>query len=72
MKQNLGKLDRIFRLVLAIWLLGPFTPIFYVQAIYTTAWAVWLIIILGLIALLESFTGWCWLHSILKINNKNQ
>ena len=66
MKQNLGKLDRILRFLLAFWWLGPFAPQF--QA----AWANWIIIIIGLIALLESFTGWCGLHSLFRINNKNQ
>ena len=66
MKQNLGKLDRILRFLLAFWWLGPFAPQF--QA----AWANWIIIIIGLIALLESFTGWCGLHNLFKINNRNQ
>ncbi len=66
MKQNLGKLDRILRFALAFWWLGPFAPQF--QA----TWANWIIIIIGLIALLESFTGWCGLHNLFKINNRNQ
>ena len=66
MKQNLGKLDRIFRFALAFWWLGPFAPYF------GTAWVDWLIFGVGLIALLESFLGWCLLHQLLKINNKNQ
>ncbi len=65
-KQNLGKLDRIFRFVLGIWLLGALGPYFGV------AWADGLVLILGLIALLESFAGFCWLHSLFGINNKNQ
>ena len=65
-KQNLGKLDRIFRFALAFWLLGPFKPEF------GFVWANWAILIVGFIALLESFDGWCGLHSIFKINNKNQ
>ena len=65
-KQNLGNLDRIFRFLLAFWFLGPFAPKF------TLAWANWIIVILGLIALIESFTGWCWLHNLFRINNKNQ
>lgn len=65
-KQNLGRLDRILRFALAFWWLGPFTP--------KTAfvWLNWAILILGLIALWESFSGWCWLHQLFKINNKNQ
>ncbi len=66
MKQNLGKLDRIFRFGLAFWWLGPWMPQ------YDLVWASWLITIVGWIALFESFTGWCWLHSLLNINNKTQ
>ncbi len=66
MKQNLGIVDRILRFALAFWFLGPLAPIFAV------AWLNWAIIILGLIALLESFVGWCGLHSLFGINNKNQ
>ncbi len=66
MNQNLGKLDRIFRFVLAIWWLGPIAPQFGV------VWVSWLIFIVGWIALLESFTAWCWLHTLFGIDNKNQ
>ncbi|MBI5798183.1 DUF2892 domain-containing protein [Candidatus Woesearchaeota archaeon] len=66
MKQNLGKLDRIFRFALAFWWLGPWAPQFNV------AWANWIILIVGCIALLESFIGWCWLHEYFHINNKSQ
>jgi len=66
MKQNLGKLDRIFRFVLAVWWLGPYAPSF------TANWANMLIIIVGLIALIESFIGFCWCHDLFKINNRNQ
>jgi len=66
MKQNLGMLDRIFRFVLAVWWLGPFAPQF------TQSWANWLILIVGVIALIESFIGWCGLHNFFCINNKNQ
>ena len=66
MKQNLGKLDRILRFALAFWWLGPFAPY------YGIAWLDWLIFAVGVIALLESFLGWCWLHQLLGINNKNQ
>jgi len=65
-KQNLGKLDRIFRFVLALWFLSLFKPRLGVP------WADWLILFVGLIALVESFTGWCGLHDWLGINNKNQ
>ena len=32
----------------------------------------WLIAIIGWIALIESFLGWCWLHNLFNINNKSQ
>ena len=66
MKQNLGKLDRIFRFVLGIAWLSPFAPQFdgnaYNMLISIVAW----------ITLVESFLGWCWLHRIFGIDNKNQ
>ena len=65
-KQNLGKLDRIFRFALAFWWLGPWAPAF------GFVWANWVVAIVGWIALLESFVGWCWLHTFFRINNKNQ
>lgn len=65
MKQNLGTTDRILRFALAFWWLGPFAPVF------NLSWLNWVIIVIGLIALLESFIGWCWLHSLFRINNKN-
>ena len=66
MKQNLGKVDRILRFALALWWLGPWAPA------YGAEWVNWLIFIVGWIALIESFTGWCGLHTFLNINNKNQ
>ncbi len=66
MKQNLGITDRVLRFALAFWWLGPFAPTF------NFAWLNWIVIIIGLIALLESFVGWCGLHSLFGINNKNQ
>lgn len=66
MKQNLGKIDRILRFILAFWWLGPFSPV------YNLNWINWIIFIVGWIALAESFLGWCWLHTFFKINNKNQ
>ncbi len=65
-KQNLGNLDRILRFALAFWWLGPLAPEFSI------IWVNWLITIIGVIALLESFTSWCGLHSVFGINNKNQ
>lgn len=66
MNQNLGKLDRIFRFVLAIWWLGPLAPQFNAE------WGNVLVAIIGWIALAESLLGWCWLHRLLHVDNKNQ
>ena len=66
MSSNLGKLDRILRFVLAFWWLGPLAPQ------YGNEWVNWAIFVVGWIALLESFWGWCWLHTIFGIDNKNQ
>ncbi len=66
MNQNLGKVDRVLRFALAFWWLGPLMPQF------SGMWANWLVAIVGWIALVESFLGWCWLHSLLHINNKSQ
>lgn len=66
MDQNLGKLDRIFRFVLAVWWLGPLAPQF------DAGWANWLIVAVGSVALIESFIGWCGLHRLLGIDDKNQ
>ena len=66
MKQNLGSVDRILRFALAFWWLGPLAPQF------NLVWANWIITIVGGIALIESFSGWCGLHTLFKINNKNQ
>lgn len=65
-KQNLGKLDRIFRFALAFWWLGPLAPRFEAE------WANLLIFIIGWIALVESFIGWCFFQHIFGIDNKNQ
>lgn len=64
--QNLGKLDRIFRFALAFWWLGPWAPSFGAE------WGNVLIAIVGWISLVESFWGWCWLHTAFRIDNKNQ
>lgn len=66
MKQNLGKLDRILRFLLAFWWLGPWAPH------YVADWANWLILVVGWIALAESFLAWCWIHDFLGLDNKNQ
>ena len=66
MKQNLGKLDRILRFALGFWWLGPWAPQFDFILVN------WLIAIVGGIALIESFLGWCGLHTLFNINNKSQ
>ncbi|MBS3075383.1 DUF2892 domain-containing protein [Candidatus Pacearchaeota archaeon] len=59
-------LDRIFRFLLGFWLLGPFAPRFQLE------WLNWIIIIIGIISLIESFVGKCLLHNWFNINNRNQ
>ena len=66
MNQNLGQVDRILRFALAVLLLSPLAPQF------AAGWANWLIAVVGWIALGESFLGWCWLHRLFGIDNKNQ
>ena len=65
-KQNLGKLDRVFRFVLGIWWLSPLAPLF------SNEWGNLIIVVVGWIALAESFLGWCFLHGLFGIDNKNQ
>jgi len=65
-KQNLGKLDRIFRFVLGLWWLSPLAPHFW------SPWANVAVFIIAWVALIESFIGWCGLHDMLGINNRNQ
>ncbi len=66
MKQNLGKLDRIFRFILGILWLGPMAPQFSV------GWVNIAVCIIAVIALVESFLGYCMLHNLFNINNKDQ
>jgi len=66
MSQNLGKLDRILRFALAFWWLGPWAPSFGIPLVD------WAIFIVGLIALFESFSAWCLLHSLFGVDNRNQ
>jgi len=66
MKQNLGKVDRVLRFALAFWWLGPWAPQ------YSFVLVNWAIFIIGWIALVESFIGWCWIHNFLGIDNKSQ
>jgi len=66
MTQNLGKVDRVLRFALAFWWLSPLAPQF------DASWANVLIVVVGWIALLESFWGFCWLHTLFRVDNKNQ
>lgn len=66
MNQNLGKLDRVLRFVLAFWWLGPWAPQF------NMGWVNLLVTVVAWIALAESFLGWCGLHRLFGIDNKNQ
>jgi len=66
MKTNLGTVDRVLRFGLAFWWLGPWA----LQ--YNAAWANWIIAIVGWIALIESFLGYCWLHDLFGIHTKDQ
>ncbi|MBI4714120.1 DUF2892 domain-containing protein [Candidatus Uhrbacteria bacterium] len=66
MKQNLGKIDRVLRFALAFWWLSPLAPQFGAE------WANLLVLIVGWIALVESFVSWCGLHELFHIDNKNQ
>lgn len=64
MKQNLGTVDRVLRFALAFWWLGPWAPEFGAN------WANTLVLIVGWIALVESFIGWCGLQKWFGIGGK--
>ena len=66
MTQNLGKLDRILRFALAFWWIGPWAPSYDIVLVNS------IIFVVGWIALAESFWGWCWLHRLFGIDNRNQ
>lgn len=59
--KNLGKVDRVLRFALAFWWLGPWAPAFSISWLNGVVFAV------GLIALVESMVGFCWLQHLLKI-----
>ena len=65
-KQNLGTVDRMLRFLLAFWWLGPWALRF------NTEWVNWVIVIVAWIALIESFTAYCWIHRAFGIKNMNQ
>lgn len=60
---NLSKTDRWLRFLLAFWWLGPWAPQY-------GGGVMWLLFVIGWIALLESFCGYCWLHHLFGIRNK--
>ncbi len=64
MKSNLNAVDRVLRFALAFWWLGPFAPV------YSATWVNWVIFIVGWIALLESFLGYCGLQHALGLDRK--
>jgi len=66
MKQNLGKLDRILRFIFGVWAIQFVLPMLKNELLW------WIVLVLALIALLESFIGKCRLHNLLKIDLKNQ
>ena len=61
--RNLGVVDRLLRFALAFWWLGPWAPH------YATEWVNWAIFVIGWIALIESFLGWCAVHALLGIHD---
>ncbi|MBI2483246.1 DUF2892 domain-containing protein [Candidatus Uhrbacteria bacterium] len=61
--RNLGFLDRVLRFALAVWWLGLWAPVFPYE------WANWGISIIGWIALVESFLGWCGFHALWGIHD---
>jgi hypothetical protein len=63
---NLGTTDRVLRFALSFWWLGPWA------LRYPVEWVNWIIVVVGWIALLESFVGYCWLHDALGIRMKEQ
>lgn len=65
-KHNLGIVDRVLRFTLAFWWLGPWVPE------YPAEWVNWVIFVVAWIALVESFIGWCWLHTAFGVNNRDQ
>lgn len=65
MKQNLGKIDRVLRFALAFWWLGPWA----IVSVYT--WVNYIMFFIAWVALVESFIGYCWLHDLFGIKNKD-
>ncbi len=66
MKQNLGKLDRILRFLFGVWIVS------WVLPTVKTEWLWWVLLVVAVIALLESFLAHCNLHSWFGVDNKKQ
>lgn len=71
-KQNmdmgkLGKLDRVLRFALAFWWLSP-----SLAPQFSNEWLNIAVAVVGWIALIESFIGYCALHRLFNINNQEQ
>lgn len=66
MKQNLGKIDRVLRFLFGVWAISWLLPVIKNTALW------WIVLVVAVIALIESFYSYCWLHELFGINNKNQ
>ncbi len=66
MKQNLGKLDRVLRFLFGVWAISWLLPTLKNPLLW------WVVLIVAIIALVESFYSYCWIHEFLGIYNKNQ
>ena len=63
MKHNLGNVDRVLRFLLGVWLIQWVLPNVQNQVFW------WILLVLGLISLIESFIGYCWLHTLFGVKN---
>lgn len=66
MKKNIGKTDRIFRFVIGIIL------IYLAVAVIEINYLKIILAVLGIISIVESFIGFCWLYKFLGINTRKQ
>lgn len=65
MKRNLGTVDRVLRFALAFWWLGPWAPHPSSELLYGA------MLVVAWIALVESFIGWCGLHTLFGIDRRD-